>query len=197
MKGDDHQNSAPAQGDTADWQYTSEDQAGAPSPSAPRNGFMPMSGAPQEVEWTASEFVAHNKGIGWYALLGLGAILLAAIIYLFTRDITSAGIIVFVALLLGIAAGKKPRILHYQVNEDGLVIGQKFYPYAEFKSFSVMEEGAFSSIMFLPLKRFMPPISIYYDPQDEDRIVEVLTYYLPMENREHDAFDRLIKRIRF
>lgn len=197
MKGDSQQHPAPSQGDAAGWQYNSGDQSPMSAPLQPHNTPMSMPGAPQDVEWTASEFVAHNKGMGWYALLALGAILLAAVIYLFTRDIVSAGIILFVALLLGVAAGKKPRILHYQVNDSGLVIGQKFYPYAEFKSFAVMEEGAFSSIMFLPLKRFMPPISIYYDPEDEERIVDVLSYYLPLENRQHDAFDRMIRRIRF
>lgn len=193
MKGDDNKQPAPARGDTAGWQYSPEDRSSTPAVPP----IMQATAGPEAVEWTASEFVAHSKGIGWYALLGLGAILLAVVIFLFTRDVTSAGIIVLVAILLGVAANNKPRILHYEVNDSGLVIGQKFYSYAEFKSFSVMEEGAFSSIMFLPLRRFMPPISIYYDPQDEERIVEVLSYYLPMENRSHDVFDRLIKRIRF
>jgi len=175
------------------WQYTpsSQQQPVNQVPTA-----MPMP-APQEVQWTASEFVAHNKNASWYGLLALGAVLLAAIIYFITHDTISAGIIVLVALLLGISAARKPRVLHYQVNGGGLAIGEKFYPYAEFKSFSVMQEGAFSSIMFLPLKRFMPPISIYYDPKDEERIVDVLSFYLPMEARAHDLVDSLIKRIRF
>jgi hypothetical protein len=192
MKVDDKQHPTPDQGGAANWQYAAEPQAAA-------NYMTPvdMGQTPQEVEWTASEFVAHNKGLEWYAALGVGAVVLAALIYVLTHDTVSAIIIVFVALLLGIAATRKPRVLHYQVNDHGLGIGQKFYPYSEFKSFAVMEEGAFSSITFLPLKRFMPPISIYYAPEDEERIVQVLAFYLPMEMRTHDAIDRLIRRIRF
>lgn len=190
MNGD---NQHPTGGQTGgQWQYTPASQS--PVNQAP--AAMPVN-TPQEVEWTASEFVAHNKGASWYGLLALGAVVLAALIYFITRDTISAGIIVFVALLLGISAARKPRVLHYQVNGGGLAIGEKFYAYAEFKSFSLMQEGAFSSIMFLPLKRFMPPISIYYDPKDEDRIVEVLSYFLPMEARTHDLIDRIVKRIRF
>jgi hypothetical protein len=197
MNGDDQKQSAPDNGE-AGWQYKPE---ATPPPAAGQNqvpGQFPMAvPEEQEVVWSASEFVAHNKGVGWYATLGLAAVALAAVVYLITRDTVSVVIIIFVALILGIAAVRKPRVLNYQLNGGGLMIGQKFYPYSEFKSFSVMREGAFSSIMFIPLKRFMPPISIYYDPEDEERIVEALAEYLPMENRTHDAVDSLIRHIRF
>jgi hypothetical protein len=191
MKGE-NQNPAPSQGN-AQWQYTQDAPAPAAAPNVPS---MPAY-VPQEVEWTASEFVAHNKGTGWFAALGAGSVVLAALVYLLTRDLISAIIIIVVALLLGVSGGRKPRILHYRINDSGLAIGDKFYAYSEFKSFSVMEEGAFSSVMFIPLKRFMPPISIYYEPTDEERIVEVIAYFLPMENREHDVLDNLVRRIRF
>jgi hypothetical protein len=196
MNGDNQKQPAPGQGD-AGWQYKPE------APTAPAAQTAPPAVAPAydpsqgEIVWSASEFVAHNKGMGWYATLGLAAVALSAVVFLLTRDLVSVIIIIFVAVLLGISAVRKPRVLNYQLNGSGLTIGQKFYPYLEFKSFSVMEEGAFSSIMFLPLKRFMPPISIYYDPKDEDQIVNMLAHYLPLENRTHDAIDSLIKRIRF
>ena len=189
----DNQNSAPDKGD-AQWQYTQE----ANNPPAPMPSVPPaQTYVPQEVEWTASEFVAHSKNMGWFTTLGAAAILLAAAIYFLTHDIVSAAIIVVVAILFGVSGSRKPRVLHFRVNDSGLAIGDKFYPYSEFKSFSVMDEGAFSSIMFMPLKRFMPPISIYYEPSDEERIVQVISYFLPMENREHDMIDNLVRRIRF
>ncbi|HEU4914801.1 MAG TPA: hypothetical protein VFT16_05390 [Candidatus Saccharimonadales bacterium] len=192
MKGD-QQHPAASQAD-ANWQYQPNQQ---PAPAEHLQSYAAPVHIPEEVAWTASEFVSHNKGMGWYSLLAGGAAVLAAVIYFVTRDVISAGIIIFVAVLLGVSAVRKPRVLHYQVNAAGLAIGDKFYPYAEFKSFAVMQEGAFSSIMFLPLRRFMPSISIYYDPQDEDRIIEVLSYYLPMEMRTHDFVDSIIRRIRF
>ncbi len=193
MKVDDKQHPAPDKGDAASWQYTNNSQP-APAYDLPVNTGQEV---PLEVEWTASEFVAHDKGTQWYLALGAGSVVLAAIIYLLTKDILSTVIVLLVGLLFGIAGARKPRVLHYQVNDHGLAIGQKFYPYNEFKSFAVMEEGAFSSIMFMPLKRFMPPISIYYAPEDEERIVQVLAVYLPMEMRTHDAIDRLTRRMRF
>ena len=201
MNGDQNQQPAP-QEPKSEWQYKADakpsdspeispsfDQAAEMSPT--------QNSGPSEVSWTASEYVAHQKSLGWYALLALAAVTLAAIVYLLTSDVITATIIVVVALIFGFAAGRKPRVLPYSVNERGLSIDKKYFPYSEFKSFSIIQEGAFSSIMFLPLKRFMPPITIYYEPADEDQIAFVLAQHLPMEDRKHDAIDRLVSRIRF
>ncbi|MET1033145.1 MAG: hypothetical protein ABWX94_01455, partial [Candidatus Saccharimonadales bacterium] len=45
------------------------------APSTPRS----RSDVPQDVIWTASEFVAHNKSLNWYGLLIAGAVGLAAV----------------------------------------------------------------------------------------------------------------------
>lgn len=150
-----------------------------------------------DISWTASEYIAHSKGIGWFVLLGVAVVAVAALVFLLTRDLISTAIIVIIAALVGTTSARKPRVLPYHLSPQGLTVGNKFYPYAQFKSFSIMDEGAFSSIMFLPMQRFMPPLSIYYDPEDEERIVAALSMYVPMEMRKHDAMDILARRLRF
>jgi hypothetical protein len=49
----------------------------------------------------------------------------------------------------------------------------------------------------MPLKRFMPPLSMYFDPTDEDHIVKVLTSHLPMQDHHHDPIEKLMRMIRF
>lgn len=167
----------------AHWQYQQAATSPIPKPEE------------QEVQWTASEFIAHEKSFGWYALFLLGALVLAAIIYLLTRDKVSTAVVPAVAIILLIAANRKPRVLDYAVTEHGLTIGPRTYLYMEFKSFSVMRQEAFPSIMLMPMRRFMPPISIYYDPQDEDRIVQAIAAYLPFEEHQRDLFDQLVDRL--
>ena len=179
----------------ATWQYTPDNdpiEQHPPSPTQP----LPQATA-TNVDWTASEFINHDKSSSWYGLLVLGSGIIAAAVYFLTRDVVSTGIIILGALLLGIAAVRKPRILQYSISNNGLSIGQKRYPYKEFKAFAIMQEGAISSILFLPLKRFMPPISIYYDSNDEDRIVDCLSHYLPFERHEYDLMDHLAQRLHF
>ncbi len=149
------------------------------------------------VEWTASEFIAHSKGAGWYALLALAVLILAALVYVITRDLPATIVIMFIGLVFGVVAGRKPRVLAYRLDGSGVTIGQKFYPYSLFKSFIVQREGPFASIVFLPMKRFMPAANAYVAPEDEERIMNVLTQYLPLEQREAGVFDSLVRRIRF
>jgi hypothetical protein len=154
--------------------------------------------APAEpVSWTASEFIAHHKTPGWYGLLIGGAIIIAVLVWFFTKDIFSAVVVLLAVGVLAAYASRQPRELQYVVDEHGITIGQKQFAYGVFRSFSVIDDGAFSSIELMPLKRFSPPITIYYDPNDEDAIAGVISEYLPFEHRSRDVIDQLIHRIRF
>lgn len=150
------------------------------------------------VSWTASEFISHEKNANWYVLLGLvGVIIAVGVFFLNGRDYISAAVILLGAVALGVYGARKPRQLEYRVDSRGIQIGGRYFSFHEFRSFSIVPEGAFSSIVFMPLKRFMPTISIYYAPEDEDRIVSVLAGSLPMSNQGNDAIDRLTRRLRF
>jgi len=151
----------------------------------------------EPITWTASEFVAHHKSAGWYGLLALAAIAVAVIIYLLTKDVISASVVIVGAVFLGGYGARKPRQLQYQLDNQGIGVGQKHYDYDAFRCFSVITEGAFSSIVFMPLKRFAPLTTIYYAPEDEERIIDLLSLVLPYEEMKHDPVDRLMQHIRF
>jgi hypothetical protein len=104
---------------------------------------------------------------------------------------------VIVTVLFGVFAARKPRTLNYALDDAGIHIGQKFYSYGDFKSFSVLDEGGLNAIWLMPLKRFMPSLTIYYAPNDEDKIMRVLSSFLPFEDRDHDMVDRLMRKVRF
>lgn len=166
----------------------------------PNDGTMPADGRSddnQAVTWTASEFIAHDKPFGWYAALGLAATAFAGAVYLISRDFISVGVVLVAAALFGFYAKHKPRQMEYRLDSNGLSVGQKRFRYGNFRSFAVVEENAISSIVFMPLKRFAMPTTIYYPPEEEDKIVGVLADRLPMEQRGHDAIDKLMHRVRY
>jgi hypothetical protein len=150
-----------------------------------------------QITWTASEYVAHHKTSTWYVTLVVIAVVTAGVAFLATRDFITAVSIILIALVFGLSASRKPRVLEYRLDNRGLKIAQKSYPYSIFRSFAVIDEGAFSSIVFVPLKRFMPMMTIYYAPEDENQIVQIIADHLPMEQRKHDAIDALLHKIRF
>lgn len=157
----------------------------------------PAPANPQEVRWTASEYLAHEKSPMWYLGILIGGALLSAAIYLISRDIVSVMVIILITIIFAVSASRKPRTLQYSLTQQGLEIGGKIYSYAEFRSFALVDEGAFTSVTLMPLKRFMPPIDIFYDPQDAEDIIGVLSSVLPMEEHKKDMVDILIRRLRF
>jgi len=184
------------------WQFKPDDghvpeNGEQPSAFAEPSPEKPAPRKDESVTWTASEFVAHDKTFKWYAGLAGVAVIAAALVFLATRDKISTGVVVFVAVILGIAAGHQPRVLTYHLDREGIKIGLKSYLYNDFKSFAVVDEGAFSSIMLLPMHRFMPAISIYYDPKDEENILTILGERLPLEAHSQDMVERLMSRIHF
>jgi hypothetical protein len=178
-----------------------------PDPAPPANQpgpqeNKPLSETPPQpgsgtIAWTASEFVAHDKSAGWYFMLITASAAISVVVYLISKDFVSVAVVLTAALLLSVYGSHKPRQLEYRLDAHGIGIGPKSYGYEEFRSFSVVPEGAFSSIVFMPLKRFSPPISIYYAPEDEDKIVGMLSDRLPFEEGRRDAIDSLMRRIRF
>lgn len=169
------------------WKYSTENT----------NESSPILTSIKPVSWTASEFVEHEKNFSWYVILAGFSMAAIAVIFLITRDWVTVVVIAMAAALFGVTAKRKPRTLSYELDQKGVKIGDKPYPYHGFKSFSVLEEGVFSSIQLMPLKRFMPPISLYYPPESEDQIISTLANYLPHEERSHDPIDKLMRKVRF
>lgn len=149
------------------------------------------------VSWSASEFIAHQKSSRWYLALALGAGVLAAAVFLLFHDWITSGMIIIVAIVFGVLANRKPRTMQYQIDNSGIRVGQKMFTFSDFKYFTIIDEGAISSITLAPLRRFMLPLTIYYDPKDEERITDVLNDYVPYEPNHNDVVDNLMRRIRF
>lgn len=178
--------------ESAPWQFKQEDNL-----SPPVNASQPAHSHAQTVSWSASEYVAHHKDPTWFMGLGFVIALLAIAIFLISHELFSPIMVAVLGVAFGVFAARQPQVLQYTINHDGLTIGQKFYSFDYFKSFSVLEEGALHSILLNPLRRFMPPISLYYEPAEEDKIIDVLADYLPFIEAKRDAVDSLMRRVRF
>lgn len=149
------------------------------------------------VKWTASEYVAHDKNPLWYVLVVLASVAIAGIVYLITRELVSPVVVVILGISFAFFGARRPQVLEFAVTNTGVQIGQKHYPFGMFRTFSIIEEDAVRSILLMPLQRFNLPISIYYDPADEQRIIEALSVHLPHEERDASPVDRFMRRIRF
>lgn len=179
------------------WQYKTEN----PTPGYQGDEFSRSQGVPlpsiPAVEWTASEYVAHEKSANWYFSLFAGSSVLVIAVFLVTRDLLASIVILLACSAIGVYAARKPSIKSYQINEKGIQIDDRFHPYLEFRSFSIVEEGAIDCVWIKPLKRFSPIVVMYFSPEDEQKIIDTLANFLPHEERQLDAIDRFSRRMRF
>ncbi len=161
------------------------------------DSLSPTQSEADTVSWTASEFIAHDKDIMWYLWLFGGFALLTAAIYLISRDTITAGVIMLISVMIAVVGSQKPSAVQYSLSSQGLSVGSQQFKFSDFRSFSIVEEGALNSIWLKPLARFKPMVVLYFAPDDEDKIINTLSLYLPHEQRELDAVERASRRLRF
>ncbi len=160
-------------------------------------GPLPNENDNDTVTWTASEFVAREKSSKWYLKLAIATVLVAILTFVIARDLVSVSVIIIAGILLGIYGTHQPRQREYQLDQLGIGIAGNYHSYDEFRSFTVAPEEAFAGIVLMPLKRFAVPLTIYYAPEDEEKILTILSDHLPFEEYRGDAVEDLMRHIRF
>jgi hypothetical protein len=151
----------------------------------------------ENVSWTAKEFIEHDRGSSWYVVLVFGALLLAVVIYFITKDYFAVVATVVVGLIAAVYAGHKPKELDYELTSKFIRVGERTYSYGMFKSFSVAHEGEHTSIVLEPVKRFIPPMTLYFPPDEEKLVSNAIGSHLPMQEHQPNITERLSHRFRF
>ena len=118
----------------------------------------------EKLQWSALEYEEKNRSNDWFWALGIIIVTssLAAIIF---GNYFFAALLFLSGVLLGFFAIKKPDIVSYELNNQGLKIRTRLYPYENIKSFWVQidttGETKLNPILFIKSERlFMPILSI-------------------------------------
>lgn len=118
----------------------------------------------EKLQWSALEYEEKNRSNDWFWALGIivATSSVAAIIY---ENYFFAALLFLSGVLLGFFAIKKPDVVSYELNNQGLKIRTRLYPYENIKSFWVQidttGETKLSPILFIKSERlFMPILSI-------------------------------------
>jgi len=154
-------------------------------------------GSVNPIEWTSEGLQHSAKSNGQRALIILILAVLCAGIWYVTGSVFT-GMAIFVAGALFIYhSSRQPHAVTYKIDSSGITIGQKHFTFAQFRSFAVIDEGSFTSVGLMPLKRFAPMTSLTYDPKMEETVVGTLSNYLPVEEHKRDLIDEITALMRF
>ncbi len=170
-------------------------QAETPAEAATQTGQPSDEGL---LRWQTTEGgTGHEKSGSLFLLIVVACVVLAGGVYFLTHDFVSVAAIFIGVIALLYLTARRPGVQDYALSESGVYVGRKLYDYDNYKGFSVNEDHGQTIIMFIPLKRFMPPLIIHVEPQMATTVVEALSTVLPHDDRKPDAVDSLMRRMRF
>ena len=149
------------------------------------------------LSWTSTEFIADPKPSRWYGVLALATVLLAAVIWILTRDLFATATVIIGMSLIGVYSRRQPQEQQYIIDTTGVTIGSRRYAYGDFRSFSLNSDGPFSSIELMPMKRFAMFSALYFNHENADEIVGMLSNFLPMEEHHSNIADNVLRKIHF
>ena len=160
--------------------------------------YFGMNKDERKIEWEAKEYIAREKSGAWYIwMVVVVAVLSGAAIWLSGVDSWSFIMLVVVAAVaLVIYGNREPRMIKYALSSKGIKEEEKFYNFAEFRSFGILKEGKNFSIVLTPRKRFALRMTVYFPEDKGEEIVDEFGKRLPMEAVNLDLFDKIVKILR-
>lgn len=135
----------------------------------------------EKLEWSALEYEDKERSSDWFWAFGIIIVTsaLASIIY---ANYFFAGLLILSGILLGFFTKKKPDMVTYELNEKGLIIRNRLYPYENIKSFWVEKNG--KPLLFIKSERiFMPILTIPLEDSMTEIIQSIMIEKNIMEER--------------
>jgi hypothetical protein len=157
-----------------------------------------------KLQWQALEYEEQKPNSDWFWALGVIVTTssLTAIIY---GNYFFAGLLVLAGVLLAFFAIKKPDMVDHELNNKGLKIRTRLYPYENIESFWVQAEHPddrhdesegrekIKPLLFIKSERiFMPIITI---PIPEESVVDIYTVMASMDVPEEEMAEHLSEKI--
>jgi hypothetical protein len=163
----------------------------------------------EKLIWSALEYEERDRSPDWFWALGI-IVVTGSIASIIFENYFFAVLLVLSGVLLGFFAIKKPDIITYELNQKGLKIRDRLYPYENIKSFWVQidpqkgtnplnGEIGLKPILFIHSERaFMPIISMPIDETIAQDIHSImLSKNIPeVETREH-ASEKIMEVLGF
>jgi len=148
------------------------------------------------ISWSAPEHFYTEKKPDWYWAVGVITLALAAVSFIFGAVIT--GIFVLVAAVaLVLHASKPPRTLYYEINDRGIIAGDRLYPFLSLESFWVPHDELPPKLIVKSRKLLMPLIVIYIDEIDPEEVREVMLNYIAETEHHEPVLKHLLERLGF
>jgi len=148
------------------------------------------------MSWEFFERPRQERGRIWYTamIVAGGGLLLYALI---TANFLFALIIVMFSLVLYVSTIFEPARVRIIMSEDGIEVGDSFFPYRDIDKFWFYYEPPISKNLYLEFKSMLRPrLRIDLDEQNPNQVRQVLAQFLREDLEQvEEPFSELIGRI--
>ncbi len=108
-----------------------------------------------KLSWAVPAYNHSKKSIDWFWALGLIVLVGAITSFIFDNYFFSI-LLVLGGILMGHFANEEPETLYYELNEKGLTIKDRIYPFKAIKSYYINTEK--NPTLFIKTDRFFLPV---------------------------------------
>lgn len=150
----------------------------------------------ESIIWTTNAYEQTNKAADWYWAVSIITISLAAAAFIL-QNVLFGVLIVISGILLMVYSVKKPETLECELNQTGLRVNEKLYPYPTLKSFWISHESAPEKLILQSKKAVMPYIIIPLNNVDPVEVREVLLDVLPEEEHHEPLSEKVMNYLGF
>lgn len=148
------------------------------------------------IGWEAFEYEPRNHTTDWYWAVGIISVSLA-IVALFFGNVIFAILILLSAFTLCLFAAQDPQTINLEINEKGVIIEKRLYPYDTLQSFWI-DEIPFPKILLKSKKMFMPYIVMpLHDDLDRDEVRELLLRRIKEVEHSESIFHKIMEYLGF
>lgn len=140
------------------------------------------------VEWQFEERPISPKNELLWALAIFG--LAIAIFGIILKNYLLIIIVALTAFIIYVSKNKAPEFHEFKLDDKGLHIDGKFYPYENFESFWILPD---QEIALRRKHHFMPLLVVPFSGPKESEIRKVIESYLPESEEEEPLLDLLKK----
>lgn len=147
-------------------------------------------------EWAVPEYIKYQRTKTWYVVMG--SIGVALLLYAaFTKNFLFVVILLLVALIAYLHERQNPEILEFMILEGGVVLGTRYYPYKEIKSFWIIYEPPDVKMLYFGIPRLLRhELPVHLENQNPVKLRQLLLTYLEEDlSKEDEATEETLARI--
>jgi hypothetical protein len=149
------------------------------------------------ISWSALEFEKQEKGLLWFILFGVIALLFFAISLLMKNYVFSL-MILMASFLVFVHAIRHPHKIKTTILESSILINHNIeIPFKEIISFWIFEEPHLRSLHLKTKKITRPEIQLPLGNQAPKEIREILSKFIKEKKQEESLIDVIAKWLNF